>query len=54
MALPAAAQSILETRSAQMFTALEASDIERMRRFGTMCRYAPGEALLRAGEVAAG
>ncbi|MEJ0075339.1 MAG: FAD-dependent oxidoreductase [Alphaproteobacteria bacterium] len=54
MALSAAAQSILETRRAQMFPTLETSDIERMRRFGTACRYAAGEALVRVGEVSRG
>ena len=46
----APAQSIIETRRAQMFPTLETSDIERMRRFGTMASYAAGEALLRVGE----
>jgi thioredoxin reductase (NADPH) len=54
MALPPAAQSIFETRRAQMFPTLEASEIERMRRFGTMCHYAAGEALVRVGEVGRG
>ena len=54
MALSAAAPTIFETRRAQMFPTLEASDIERMRRFGTMGRYAAGEALLRAGQVGRG
>ena len=54
MALPAAAQTIIETRRAQMFPTLEAPDIERMRRFGTMCTYAAGEALVRVGEVGRG
>ena len=54
MALPAAAPTIFETRRAQMFPTLEASDIERMRKFGTMGRYGAGEALVRAGEVGRG
>src|SRR4051812_45734274 len=54
MALSPAAQTIFETRRAQMFPTLEASDIERMRRFGTMCSYAAGEALLRVGQVGRG
>ena len=54
MALAATAPTIFETRRAQMFPTLEPSDIERMRRFGTMCNYMAGEALLRAGEVGRG
>ena len=54
MALPAAAQSIIETRRAQMFPTLAASDIERMRRFGEMCSYAAGAALARVGAVGRG
>ncbi len=54
MALPAAAQSIIETRRAQMFPTLEASEIERMRRFGEVCSYAAGEALARVGTVGRG
>ena len=54
MALPAAAQSIIETRRPQMFPTLEASEIERMRRFGTMCSYGVGDALVRVGEVGRG
>jgi hypothetical protein len=41
MALSPAAATIFETRRAQMFPALEASDIERMRRFGTMSSPVP-------------
>ena len=54
MALPPAAQSIIETRRAQMFPTLAASDIERMRRFGEMCSYAAGAALARVGAVGRG
>jgi thioredoxin reductase (NADPH) len=54
MALPPAAQPIIETRRHQMFPTLEASDIERMRRFGETCRYAKGEMLARVGEVSRG
>jgi len=54
MALPPAAQTLFETRRAQMFPKLEASDIERMRRFGATSSYAAGEALLRVGEVGRG
>jgi thioredoxin reductase (NADPH) len=52
MAKPA--QSTIETRYAQMFFALDADEIERMRRFGTCRIYAPGEALANVGQVAQG
>ena len=54
MALPPAAASIIETRRHQMFPTLEAAEIERVRRFGTVCCYAPGEALTTVGHVARG
>jgi thioredoxin reductase (NADPH) len=54
MALPVAAQSVLETRRHQMFPSLEASEIERMRRFGEACRYAAGDTLATAGTVSRG
>jgi thioredoxin reductase (NADPH) len=54
MALPIAAQSVLETRRDQMFPTLEASDIERMRRFGELCSYVAGDALANAGTVSRG
>jgi len=47
-------QSIIDTRSDQMFPTLDATDIERMRRFGTRRSYRDGEALAQAGVVAAG
>jgi thioredoxin reductase (NADPH) len=47
-------QSIIDTRSDQMFPTLDATDIERMRRFGTQQSYRDGEALAQAGVVAAG
>ena len=50
----AAQQSILETRSAQMFFALAPAEIERVRRFGACQAYAAGEALANVGEVAQG
>jgi thioredoxin reductase (NADPH) len=49
-----AAQSIFETRRHQMFPVLEASEIERMRRFGQVVRYETGQALARAGTVGRG
>jgi thioredoxin reductase (NADPH) len=54
MALLPAAQSIIETRRDQMFPTLEASDIERMRRFGELCAYAAGDALANVGTVSRG
>ena len=47
-------QSIIETRSAQMFFTLEPGEIERVRRFGTCRAYGAGEALANVGEVAQG
>ena len=47
-------QSIVDTRSAQMFFALDPTEIERVRRFGTCRTYAAGEALANVGEVAQG
>lgn len=43
MSAPAAKQGALEGRRAQMFPALTAPGIERIRRFGTLCAYADGE-----------
>jgi len=54
MALPPAAQSVFDTRRHQMFPTLEASEIERVRRFGAIHRYAAGETLATAGEVSPG
>ena len=54
MGSPPAAASIIETRRHQMFPTLEAAEIERVRRFGEVCRYAPGEALTTLGHVARG
>ena len=47
-------QPITETRSAQMFFTLEPHEIERVRRFGTCRKFAPGEALANVGQVAQG
>src|SRR5690242_6515063 len=54
MALPPAAQSIIDTRRHQMFPKLEVFEIERVRRFGAVCAYAPGEALVEVGVVGRG
>jgi thioredoxin reductase (NADPH) len=52
MALPL--QSVLEQRHDQTFPKLDALEIERVRRFGEVRSFAPGERLMTAGEVAPG
>jgi len=52
MAVPP--QSIIETRRHQMFPTLERAEIERVRRFGEVRRYAAGEALAKVGQVGHG
>jgi thioredoxin reductase (NADPH) len=47
-------QSIIETRHAQMFPNLEASEIERIRRFGVVRSFGVGKALAKAGDVGDG
>jgi thioredoxin reductase (NADPH) len=47
-------QSIIDTRSHQMFPVLEAAEIERVRRFGKVRHYGGGEALATVGEVGPG
>src|SRR5215467_12628327 len=47
-------RSIIDTRSEQMFPTLEPGEIERMRRFGELRRFAVGEALARVGQVGPG
>lgn len=54
MAFSQAFQSIIETRRHQMFPTLEPVDIERVRRFGELCSYAPGETLAEIGRVGRG
>ena len=44
------AQSIIATRSPQMFPTLAATEIDRLRRFGEVRAFASGEALMRMGE----
>ena len=43
-------QSIIATRSAQMFPTLTAAEINRLRRFGEVRTYDRGQALVRVGE----
>src|ERR1700716_1910098 len=54
MTMPVATPSIIETRRHQMFPTLEASEIERVRRFGEVRSYRAGEALAKVGTVSAG
>ncbi|HEY2254869.1 MAG TPA: FAD-dependent oxidoreductase [Variovorax sp.] len=44
----------VETRSHQMFPVLSASDIDRIRRFGSVRHFAEGDCLFRAGEPGPG
>ncbi|MFY9785327.1 MAG: FAD-dependent oxidoreductase [Pseudolabrys sp.] len=47
-------QSIIEARREQAFPTLELSEIERMRRFGTLRSYKSGDILAQAGKVSEG
>ena len=47
-------QSITEMRREQAFPTLEPAEIERVRRFGTLRSYKPGEILAQAGKVSEG
>ena len=47
-------QSIIDTRRHQMFPILEPVEIERLRRFGEVHSYGPGEALAKVGDVGHG
>ncbi|HEY7194022.1 MAG TPA: hypothetical protein VH439_09810, partial [Gemmatimonadales bacterium] len=46
--------STIDTRREQMFPKLEQREIDRLRRFGEIRLYAPGEALFVTGEIAPG
>ena len=52
--MPAAPQSIIDTRRHQMFPVLESTDIERVRRFGKIRFYRAGEALVQVGNIGPG
>ena len=39
-----------DARRAQMYPLLTPAEIDRLRRFGTPCSFAPGEMLVRSGE----
>jgi thioredoxin reductase (NADPH) len=54
LVMPAAPQSIIDTRRHQMFPVLETTDIERVRRFGKVRAYRAGEALVQVGHVGPG
>src|SRR5207244_2274404 len=51
-AMAAPTQSIIDTRSHQMFPVLQPAEIERVRRFGKVRSYGAGEALAKVGEAA--
>ena len=46
--------SIRDTREAQMFPGLSGAEIDRVRRFGEIRRFADGDALVRVGEAGHG
>src|SRR3981189_229531 len=46
--------STIDTRREQMFPKLEPREIDRLRRFGEVRRYAAGEALFVTGDIAPG
>ena len=46
--------SIIESRRHQIFPTLEASEIERVRRFGEVRSYGAGQALVTVGQVGPG
>jgi thioredoxin reductase (NADPH) len=52
--MPGPAKSILDTRHDQMFLILEASEIERVRRFGEVHSFGAGDALASAGDIGHG
>ena len=52
MAVPA--KSIIDTRHDQMFPNLEASEVERVRRFGEVQSFGAGEALASVGNIGHG
>jgi len=52
--MAAPTRSIIDTRGDQMFPRLAPAEIDRMRRFGELRRYAEGEAIARVGEPSPG
>ncbi|HUI94532.1 MAG TPA: FAD-dependent oxidoreductase [Xanthobacteraceae bacterium] len=47
-------RSVMDTRADQMFPTLEPGEIERMRRFGEVQRFAVGELMSRVGQTGMG
>src|SRR4051794_29100511 len=45
---------IFERRRDQAFPTLTPAEIDRLRRFGTLCGFAPGDFLIKAGEIGPG
>ncbi|MET0587195.1 MAG: FAD-dependent oxidoreductase [Novosphingobium sp.] len=54
MGFSTTAQSIIDTRSAQMFPTLATAEIERLRRFGELRSYPKGAELAKTGQVGDG
>ncbi len=52
--MPQTPQPIIETRYDQMFPILESSEIDRIRRFGSVRSFAVGETVMKAGDVELG
>ena len=52
--MPQTPQPIIETRYDQMFPILESSEIDRIRRFGSVRSFAVGETVMKAGDVESG
>ncbi len=46
--------SVIDSRRDQMFPILVPAEIERLRRFGEIRSYGPGEALVRMGDAGHG
>ena len=46
--------SVLDTRRDQMFPVISAHDFARLKRFGRMEHFAPGTAIMTAGQVGPG
>src|SRR6476619_5758109 len=51
---PAASNAALASRFQQMFPVLSLTEIDRVRRFGDVRRFAAGELLFQAGEAVSG
>ena len=51
---PVPTPSVIDTRRDQMFPTLDAAEIARVRRFGELRAFAPGERLAKVGDVGVG